>query len=326
MPKSRLSIDELDSPWKEALEHFLAAFLEFFFPKLHAAIDWKRGYEALDKEFQQIVHDASTGKVEADKLFKVWLRDGNETWILIHIEIQGQVDATFPERMFDYNVRARQLYHRPVIGLAVLCDDQSHWRPNRFSYGGWGCEMAYRFPVAKVLDYAAGAEALEGSRNPFAAVVLAHLKARETRRDPVSRYRWKTRLVRGLYERGWQPADVRQLFRLLDWLLTLPGPLQEKFREELHHYEQEKHMPYLSSIERMAKEEGVQLGMQKGIRQGLLLGIELDLEDKFGAPGLKLLPKIRAFKERARLEAMARAIKAAQTLAEIRRFIRGGET
>ena len=63
--------DELDSPWKEALEYFLEWFLALCFPAVHAGIDWRRGYESLDKELQQIAHDAEVGKRLADKLFKV---------------------------------------------------------------------------------------------------------------------------------------------------------------------------------------------------------------------------------------------------------------
>ena len=37
-----------DSPWKDALDLFLEQFLLFFFPRLHAAIDWSLGYESLD--------------------------------------------------------------------------------------------------------------------------------------------------------------------------------------------------------------------------------------------------------------------------------------
>ena len=85
-----------DSPWKEALRHFLERFLAFFFPDIHKAIDWKRGYEDLEKEFQQIVREAAAGKVFADKLFKVWLKDGAESWLLIHVEIQGEESVPSP--------------------------------------------------------------------------------------------------------------------------------------------------------------------------------------------------------------------------------------
>jgi hypothetical protein len=90
MPTSPRQPEELDSPWKEALEHFLDAFLALCFPEVHAGIDWTRGYESLDKELQQIIREAAVGKRLADKLFKVWRKDGNEAWLLIHIEVQGQ--------------------------------------------------------------------------------------------------------------------------------------------------------------------------------------------------------------------------------------------
>ena len=64
--------DDLDSPWKEMLEHFLESFLALCFPRVHAAIDWARGYRSLDKELQQIARDAAVRKRLADKLFKVW--------------------------------------------------------------------------------------------------------------------------------------------------------------------------------------------------------------------------------------------------------------
>jgi hypothetical protein len=50
---------------------------------------------------------------------------------------------------------------------------------------------------------------LLADENPFATVVLAHLKTPETRRDPVTRYSWKIQLVRGLYQRGWDAERVR---------------------------------------------------------------------------------------------------------------------
>src|SRR5580765_7437400 len=95
-------VSDLDSPWKEALEQFLPQFLAYFFPAIHEGLDWSRGFESLDKELHQIIVDAKVGKRLADKLFKVWRIDGNEAWLLIHIEIQGKREKKFAERMFQY--------------------------------------------------------------------------------------------------------------------------------------------------------------------------------------------------------------------------------
>jgi hypothetical protein len=79
-----------DSPWKEALERFFPELLALLFPAIHAEIDWSKGVQFLDKEFQQIVREAKTTRRYADKLVGVYRRDGTPVWVLIHIEVQGE--------------------------------------------------------------------------------------------------------------------------------------------------------------------------------------------------------------------------------------------
>ncbi|WP_412851495.1 hypothetical protein [Ectothiorhodospira shaposhnikovii] len=79
-----------DSPWKEALEHYFQEFTQLLFPAIHGEVDWSRGYNPMDKELQQITADANTGRRHADKLIQVYAQDGSETWVLIHVEVQGE--------------------------------------------------------------------------------------------------------------------------------------------------------------------------------------------------------------------------------------------
>src|SRR4051812_42186725 len=249
-------MSDFDNPWKDVLEHFFGQFLEFFFPDAHAAIDWGRRYESLDKELQQIVSESELGLRLADKLFKVWLKDGQEAWILIHVEIQNQRDAAFAERMFVYNYRIYDRHRQPVISLAVMGDEEPTWRPDHFGYGMFGCTMGIRFPIVKLVDYASQAGELETVANPFAAAVLAHLKTRETRADPAARRAWKLRLIKSLYDRGLDGEQVRLLFKFLDAMLVLPRKLEKALSLDLAEFERGRKMPYVSSIERIAREEG----------------------------------------------------------------------
>jgi hypothetical protein len=61
---------------------------------------------------------------------------------------------------------------------------------------------------------------------------------------------------------------ILELFRLLDWLLKLPMENEAEFRQQLDNYEKTKVMPYVTSIERLAKEEGREEGRQM-VRENL---------------------------------------------------------
>ncbi len=195
-------MSDYDSPWKEALDEFFEPFLELLFNSAHADIDWFRGYESLDKELQQIVREGETGRRLVDKLLKVWLKSGEEQWILIHVEVQVAEDADFAPRMYAYNYRLFDRYNRDVVSLAVLGDDNPRWRPTSFGYKRWGFEAGIRFPVSKLLDYAVRRQELEESENVFGTFILAHLDTLETRSDHDERCGRKFRLVKRLYERG----------------------------------------------------------------------------------------------------------------------------
>ncbi len=79
------------------------------------------------------------------------------------------------------------------------------------------------FPAVKLWDYNECWSELEASDNPFATVVMAHLKTKATRKDN-----------------------------------------QVRFRAEQERIETEKKMRYVTSVERLAKEEGREEGLLRG--------------------------------------------------------------
>lgn len=210
--------------------------------------------------------------------------------------------------MFVYHYRIYDRYQRRVASLAVLGDERSSFRPNQFGYELWGCEVLFKFPVVKLIDYKQQWSALEASRNPFATVVMAHLKAQQTRDDAEGRKASKLYLTRRLYERGYEREDVIHLFGFIDWVMSLPEALEQEFWIEVIQYEEERRMPYITSVER------------SGIRQGLLKGIELGLELKFGSEGNSLKPEISQITDVNLLEAILEGLKTANSLDELRQI------
>jgi hypothetical protein len=223
-------------------------------------------------------------------------------------EVQTEREAEFPRRVYVYNYRVFDRYNRPVASLVVLADDEPGWRPTEFRSTLFGCESGIRFPAVKLLGFAAREAELEASTNPFAKVVLAHLKARQTQGKPADRHAWKLRLVRGLYECGYSAKDVRELFRLIDWLMELPPALASVFRNELDRIQQEKRMPYVTSIERLGRCDG----MRKGIKVALKL--------RFGETALNLMPEIEAIHEEETLLAILDAIETAASPEDLRQL------
>jgi hypothetical protein len=179
--------DAFDTPWKEALTRYLPEFLAFYFPAASAAIDWSRPHRFLDQELAQVVRDAELGKRLVDRLVEVATLTGEEQWVYIHIEVQGQRESDFAERLFVYNYRLYDRYRRPVATLAVLADEQPGWRPTQFGYELFGCRHYLEFPTVKLLDSAPQLEELLVDPNPFALVTAAHLLTQQTRQDMSAR-------------------------------------------------------------------------------------------------------------------------------------------
>ena len=140
---------EFDSPWKDTLDEFLEPAMELFHPELFAAVDWSLGYETLDAELSEIVREAELGPTDADRLFRVTLRTGESLRLLIHAEVQSQHDPHLPRRMFVYHYRLKDRYDVPLVGLTILGDESTTWRPNDYNYGSYGTNVLFQFRMVK---------------------------------------------------------------------------------------------------------------------------------------------------------------------------------
>ena len=166
-------------------------------------------------------------------------------WIHLHIEIQSSRESDFAERMMIYHYRIFDRFRRPVASLAVLADHQPGWRPGDYRQSVLGCHWTLEFPSVKLLDY---------------------------------------RLIRLLYGQRREKHRIIQLLRVIDWLMALPPHLEQRLGQRLTAIEGEKHMQYVTSFERLAREEGVQEGVQKGIEKARFktarnLIAETDMDD-----------------------------------------------
>jgi hypothetical protein len=192
--------------------------------------------------------------------------------LLLHLEIQANKEKDFEERMLVYAMRIYQFFHQPACSLAILCDSNVKWRPKEHILDTPGSKLTFEFTAIKLLDYQEQWVALENSTNPFATVVMAHLKAQETKSKAQERKNWKFQLVRGLYEKGYNRGQVLDLFRFIDWIIVLPESLSNSFWNDLKIYEEEKKMTYVTSIEKIGQKIGQKIGEEIGQKVGEEIG------------------------------------------------------
>jgi flagellar biosynthesis/type III secretory pathway protein FliH len=131
---------------------------------------------------------------------------------------------------------------------------------------------------------------------------MAHLKAQETKRDPVEQQGWKLWLARRLYRLGYDRQQILDLFSVIDWVLKLPEPQALDFWLQLQEFEEEKRMRYITSVERIGMQQGLEKGLQQGLEQGKQEGIQQGqaemvlrlLNRRFGAVSPRLAGRVRA--------------------------------
>ena len=306
--KSLVPRADFDGAWKLTLDRYLDPFLRLCFPTVHAGIDWSREPAPLDQELQEVVRDARTGKRRVDKLYRVYMLDGTEEWILVHVEVQVRPDRRLPERLYRYHSRIADCHNRRVVTLAALADTSPRFRPGAYEEEMLGCRVRFEYPSCKLLDFPDAQ--LEREDNPTAIVIAAHRAAQSKNRDPVLRKAMKWEITRRLYERGHSKENVLELFRLIDWLLYLPEEQRIEFRREVVEYEASKHMPYITSIEEMGRKEGRQEGRREGLREGAIIALHkavLDaLDVRFGEAPKSLRQTIEATRDEARLRSLHR--------------------
>jgi hypothetical protein len=92
----------------------------------------------------------------------------------------------------------------------------------------------------------------------------------------------KVRLIRMLAQRGYNPDDVANLYRVVDYLMALPKELEEQVEEIVREVARERRLTKLTNLERFALERGARQGLQEGLQQGVRRTILSVLRARFG--------------------------------------------
>jgi len=289
-----------DRLWKHVLEELFEDFLSFFFPEAGEIVDLSRGVEYLDKEFDQFLsaEEKDAGVRHVDKLVRVYLKNGKERYLPIHIEVQGQKGKEdFSGRMHRCWCRIKDKYGVPVTALAILTDSSKSFRPSVYTEECMGTLTWFKFNSYKVLDQ--DEEALRANPNPFALIILTTLLTiKSKKKGDAALLSIKRRLVREMLARNLDRERRKAVFNFLSHFVHFKEKEAEQaFKEDVQKLTNNKIImgteEYLLEKARTeGMEQGIEQGMERGIERGLKQGkeqvvknliVQLGLDDKQAA-------------------------------------------
>lgn len=127
------------------------------------------------------------------------------------------------------------------------------------------------------------------------------------------------RLIRQLHESGYNKTDVLNVFNFIDWVLGLPKALELEFWRELQAYEEERKVPYITSVEKIGYDRG-RLEEREGEAQRSLARerslISLQLEQQVGSLSEPLTDQVNKLAPD-QLQALAIALLRFESIADL---------
>jgi predicted transposase YdaD len=255
-----------DILWKGILEEVFEDFLRFTFPHADQIFDMKKGFTFLDKELSEMYPepDKETSTRFVDKLVKVFMQDGKEKYLLVHVEVQGQYDPEFPKRMFRYFYRIFDRYDLPVVPVAIFTGKDGKRMPDRYELIHEGLELTYKFNTLYITDYKD--DELMGSNNPFALVLLAAKNSTFTGKDSDQKLLEHKRLVLNLlYEKRISKHKIKVILSFLNnYVLFAKKETNRIFEKELDHITGKKNtMGILEQLAEIRAKEGEEKGRRE---------------------------------------------------------------
>lgn len=216
-----------DILWKVILEEVFDDLLRFIMPEADREYDLGRGFEFLEKELAEMYPEPEKESDTrfADKLVKVFNRNGGEDWILLHVEIQGDTSrrVEFSERMFRYFYRILDRYRKPVSAVAVFTGVDGKKMPSRYIYRYWKTSVVYEYHTLSILDFTD--EELGESNNPFALVVLTAKTALLEKKIPeIELLERKILIANKLFRKGFTSKKIRAIFIFLESYVLFDSP------------------------------------------------------------------------------------------------------
>jgi hypothetical protein len=250
-----MKIVSKDELWKGAIEDFADSFIKYFYPSFSHLIDWNKKIEFLDSELPRLSRGLRKGKRIADKLLRVFLKDGTEKWFLIHVEVQSQPDKDLQKRMFTMYYRIKDKYDVDVAAMAILAYNQSK-EASLFKESFWDTELTFKYKTYNLVK-----EVEMGNvdhENIFSLIVQSVYVDMKYAEDEARKFEEKMKLVQNFFGRKVNHEEYGEILNFITTFIRLKNSiLTEEINSFIYKKSNSKSMG-ITEVIRTAYEKEVQ--------------------------------------------------------------------
>ena len=257
---------DYDALWKDFIHEFWRDILERFMPDLYDKADLDHEAEFLEKELRDLLGDSEPSKNFVDELMKVFLKDGGEEWVLLHIEIQGKGGEDISRRMFRYYCLLFTHHDKHPTALAILTAKRPkrEGEPGIYSAEVFGTIITYKYNVIKAYEFT-DEELMTGGT--LADLFIYALKvADKHKRSEYTRFTYMKEILRTLEQKKYDRKNRRVFMTYLERTIRISS---QEYRDEL--WKQEDKI--LKGEDNVAYKSVAQELYERGLVQGAMNGM-----------------------------------------------------
>jgi hypothetical protein len=220
-----------DQVWKAAFRLLMPQFVEFFFPQYYGEVDWTKGVEFLDKELNRLLAKAKLKNRIADVLVKLHLINGETIWVLLHVEVQGYVEAEFAQRVHQMSYRIEDLFGQNPAMLCIFTDNDPLFHPKEYQISTWGSTKKTIFNTYKVLDNPPNQQIIP--KDIISIIMeIAYYGTQSNKLNDDAKLNLFLPLVRRLYSEGYSREVVEMVLSFIEAHLKFVDFKKERIFEE----------------------------------------------------------------------------------------------
>ena len=254
---------DYDSLWKDFTRICWREVLYDFMPDLYNAADLTRDAVQLDKELHDVVaglgseEETQTTKRYVDNLLKIYLKNGKEEWILLHIEIQGRGGENISARMFRYQCMLFVHHNRHPAAMAILTAKRpkKEVEPGKYEAELFGTKIKYEYNVIKA--YELDDEELKARKTITSLFLYALKKGKESRKSEKDKFAYMKEIMELAAKMGFDINKRRFFMGFVERAIKFKS--KDMWRKYLKHYkkiiEEDTSMKYKPVVDEIYEEE-----------------------------------------------------------------------